>query len=114
MSDAKSDARTHVLLISSYTPISRQRWRSLRWLGTLPVMQGTAHAIRKMHLAKAKRYLEDVLGHKQAFLSAAFVAVLVKLLRRRTASPMARDVGWFSLLISFQCCCIAEQHCNIN
>ncbi|RXI10072.1 hypothetical protein DVH24_026582 [Malus domestica] len=26
----------------------------------------TAHAIRKMHLAKAKRYLEDVLSHKQA------------------------------------------------
>ncbi|CAN6702902.1 unnamed protein product [Malus baccata var. baccata] len=26
----------------------------------------TAHAIRKMHLVKAKRYLEDVLAHKQA------------------------------------------------
>ncbi|KAB2636098.1 60S ribosomal protein L17-2-like [Pyrus ussuriensis x Pyrus communis] len=26
----------------------------------------TAHAIRKMHLAKAKRYSEGVLAHKQA------------------------------------------------
>ncbi|KAM1062025.1 hypothetical protein ACFX1S_026676 [Malus domestica] len=92
MSDAESDAGTRVLLISSDTLILCRRWRSLRWSGTLPVTQGTAHAIKKMHLAKAKRYLEDVLGHKQAFPSAAFVAMLVELLRRRTASPMARDV----------------------
>lgn len=26
----------------------------------------TAHSIRKLHLVKAKRYLEDVLAHKQA------------------------------------------------
>ncbi|KAM1745736.1 hypothetical protein ACFX11_012442 [Malus domestica] len=93
MSDAESDAGTRVLLISSDTPILCRRWRSLRWSGTLPVTQGVTWTLpRKMHLAKAKRYLEDVLGHKQAFPSAAFVAMLVELLRRRTASPMARDV----------------------
>ncbi|XP_027096230.1 large ribosomal subunit protein uL22y-like [Coffea arabica] len=36
------------------------------FLGTMSTRE-TAHAIRKLPLAKAKRYLEDVLAHMQAF-----------------------------------------------
>ena len=48
------------------------RFYYLPRLETLPVKlylqntRETAHAIRKLPLAKAKRYLEDVLAHKQA------------------------------------------------
>ncbi|KAL2468600.1 60S ribosomal protein L17-1 [Forsythia ovata] len=41
-------------------------------------MRETAHAIRKLPLTKAKRYLEDVLAHKQAILFTRFCGDLLK------------------------------------
>ncbi|CAA0818337.1 60S ribosomal protein L17-2 [Striga hermonthica] len=54
----------------------------------------TAHALRKLPLVKAKRYLEDVLAHKQAIPFTRFsVEVLEELLRQRTGTLMGRVVG---------------------
>ena len=65
-------------------------WCLLMLLSYLQNTRETAFALRKFSLTKAKRYLEDVIAHKQAIL-----------LRLSLATQMGRDAGLSSLLDSF-------------
>ncbi|KAF3488108.1 hypothetical protein F2Q69_00053878 [Brassica cretica] len=61
------------------------------------------HAITKLPLLKAKRYLEDVIAHKQAipFPRPVSVEVLEGLLKLRTCIPIVKDFGLLNLLNLF-------------
>ena len=65
-------------------------WCLLMLLSYLQNTRETAFALRKVSLTKAKRYLEDVIAHKQAIL-----------LRLSLATQIGRDAGLSSLLDSF-------------